>query len=221
MGPKLKKIITITFVLVFCLAGVSNAILIDKGGGLIYDDVLDITWLQDVNYAKTSGYDSDGWMNWDTAITWVDSLIYEGYDDWRLPKTVDELVVWGYDGTTTAGYNITTSEIGYMFYENLGNSAYRATDGTYPSSGWGLVNYGPFENLGLLYWSDEYSTDPTHAWHNSFINGGQGIDLKNADRHFAWGVRDGDSNPIPEPTTMLLLGTGLIGLAGTRRKLKK
>ena len=35
-----------------------------------------------------------------------------------------------------------------------------------------------------------------------------------------WGLVGGP-NPIPEPTTMLLLGCGLIGLAGFRRRFKK
>jgi len=41
---------------VSAITNISNAGLIDRGEGMIYDDVLDITWLQDSNYAKTSGY---------------------------------------------------------------------------------------------------------------------------------------------------------------------
>ena len=42
------------YVLVLLCLSVSlsvNAALYDRGNGLIYDDVLDITWLQDANYA--------------------------------------------------------------------------------------------------------------------------------------------------------------------------
>lgn len=36
----------------------ANAVLIDRGNGLIYDDYFNITWLADANYAATSGYSS-------------------------------------------------------------------------------------------------------------------------------------------------------------------
>jgi hypothetical protein len=43
------------------LASVSvQAALVDRGGGFMYDTVLDVIWLQDANYAQTSGYDADG-----------------------------------------------------------------------------------------------------------------------------------------------------------------
>ena len=36
------------------LKAVANGELIDRGGGLIYDSLLDITWLKDANLARSS-----------------------------------------------------------------------------------------------------------------------------------------------------------------------
>jgi len=51
-----------------CLWGlyywVTKASLVDNGNGLLYDTVLNITWLQDANYAKTSNYSTTGFMTW-------------------------------------------------------------------------------------------------------------------------------------------------------------
>jgi len=66
----------------------ANATLWDRGNGLIYDDVQDITWLQDANYSVSSGYDDDGEMYWDAAVAWADQLTFAGYQDWRLPATI-------------------------------------------------------------------------------------------------------------------------------------
>lgn len=228
----MKRLMSIVFLCVissvFGLFGTSSATLWDRGGGLIYDDVLNITWLQDANYAKTSGYDSDGLMDWDESVAWADQLVYGGFDDWRLPTTTDGLWVWGYDGTTTGGYNITSSEMGYMYYVNLGGLGYYATDGTHPQPGYGINNSGPFVNVQTgygRYWSGTlYAVDPSAAWTFHFGDGGQLLYQLQPVGPFwhAWAVRDGDLGaPIPEPTTMLLLGSGLVGIAGTRRKLKK
>ena len=54
---------------------------------MIYDSVLNITWLSDANYAATqyveSGGvqgDADGRMNWSAANAWAAGLSYSGYD---------------------------------------------------------------------------------------------------------------------------------------------
>ena len=85
-GVEMKfRLIVIITVLLMSTTGV-YAELHDRGGGLIYDDVLDITWLQDTNYAMISGYDSDGLMNWSGAMNWAAQLVYAGFNDWRLPR---------------------------------------------------------------------------------------------------------------------------------------
>ena len=143
--------------------------LFDRGGGMIYDDVLNITWLQDANYALTSGYPSwNGRMQFDEANAWAAQLVYGGYSDWRLPrvKPINGSTftgpVFSYDGSTDYAYNIsypgrisppdppgaypysTQNEIAYMFYVNLGNLAKYRTDGT-PRSGTSGIDFGMFQ----------------------------------------------------------------------------
>ena len=73
----------------FGFCGAANATLIDRGSGFIYDDVLNITWLQDADLCSSFGNcindDGSGRMAWDDAIAWVTALIYEGFDDFRRP----------------------------------------------------------------------------------------------------------------------------------------
>jgi hypothetical protein len=206
---------------------VANATLNDRGGGLIYDTDLDITWLQDATYAMTSGYDAN--MTWAQATTWAENLVYGGYDDWRLPTTVDGPYDFSYDGSTTGGYNITSSEMGYMYYVNLGNLSYYATDGAAPQPGWsstpnatftdGNGNTVSFQNLQPnVYWSGtEYSSDPDFAWHFGFYFGSQ-FEVSKDWSFYAWAVRPGDV--VPEPATICLLGLGCL-LLGRNRKFNK
>ncbi len=47
-----------------------NTALVDRGGGFIYDDVLDITWTQDANI--------NGLDTWDNQIAWAAGLTLGG-----------------------------------------------------------------------------------------------------------------------------------------------
>lgn len=183
-----------------CFSTVASATLYDRGEGLIYDDVLDITWLFDANYANTSGTavspDTYGRMTWDNAMTWVDDLVYAGYDDWRLP-------------TASNAYGI--NEMYYMFYENLDGALGDAISETHNAY------YNWFENIQDKSYASgtEYSSSSIYDFN---FNTGK-ISTPGKDTWFyAWAVRDGDCVPVPEPDTLLLMGTGLIGFAGIFRK---
>lgn len=203
----------------------ASATLVDRGNGMIYDSDQDITWLQDANYAQTSGYDSDGIMSWVEANDWAAGLSYGGYDDWRLSSIVDkgnDGCNSGYSGTD-CGYNVDTSgsELAYMWYDILGNTPYGGTSGNYPQSGWGLHSTSAdgvdiLNFLSCCYWSSsEYFIDTALAWGFQAYDGLQGYADKNHG-HYAWAVRSGDVVPVPEPGTVLLLAAA--GLAGFARR---
>ena len=156
---------------------------------------------------------------------WAEDLVYEGYDDWRLPATL--VLDAGCTTVLSTGYNCTGSEMGHLFYQELGNFA-KNSDGKcldLTKSNCGLLNTSPFnfpEEFFLSYWSG--TTAESNAYYFFFDNGGQ--NLGDTDHSlYAFAVRDGGGEPslaavsaVPEPETLLLMGLGLAGLVGFQRK---
>lgn len=166
----MKKTIPWLFAgLALSLSGGANAALFDRGGGLIYDDVLNVTWLQNANYGAGSTFDdgissTDGLMTFGNTLAWVTNLSYFDsvrnvtYTDWRLPSVYPVHFVqdwrnynftYSTDGSTDHGYNIsapgstypgtTASELAFMYYQNLENKGYFDTQGIH-LVGFGLVD---------------------------------------------------------------------------------
>lgn len=213
-----------------------------------YDTVLDITWLKDANYGAGSSYDddwyssttTDGLMNWYNANDWATSLSLHDavnnvtYDNWRLPTVspvngTSFVNTSSFDGSTDVGFNIASpnSELGYMFYVNLGNPSAITQTGLYGGCGTSplcLQNIGPFTNLYPgIYWSGTAKNNNFYSYqaYGSGFNNGEQYPFTTAYGHYAWAVSSGDVGVavVPEPETyaMLLAGLVLVGAAVRRR----
>jgi hypothetical protein len=218
----------------------AQAALSIRPGGMVYDSVLNVTWLQDWNYAGTTGYTAPGAllggkMSWDAANTWASNLVYGGHSDWRLPKVLDTGAPGcdeSYTGTD-CGFNVQTSsggqysEMAHVWYATLGNLGVcdpvlsNSTSGCIHQTGSGLNNTGLFSNMGWTRWSGtQYAPSPTtRAWYFNTTGGSQYHSAYlNADVGFAVAVADGDIAAVPEPQTYAMLALGLLGVALAKRR---
>lgn len=236
----MKKLLAVLSLFVL-LSGTAHATLLNRGGGLIYDTNLNITWLQNANLSLTQvfglptkdfadssfkfGIAPNGAMNFNTASSWIVAMnaeIYLGYSDWRLPTTMQPDPTCSFQGTRSSGVNCTGSEMGNLFYSGLGNPFLAVdpiTNNVIPS---GLeTQTGPFQNLQInLYWSStEYVPDSSNYFF-SFFNGQQGDYQGPYVNMFVMAVRDGDVAvaAVPEPETWALLLAGLGLISRTLRK---
>ncbi len=198
----------------FFLALNANAALIDRGNGLIYDEDLDITWLQDANYSKTSGYDGDGLMDYNQATLWVNLLEYRNFTNWRLPTS---------DINCDSLSNCSTGEMNHLFYIELGGSSYTSIlDSSDPD----LLLFSNIQTNNLYYWSRTISSSYTPPF-----TGASGVVVFNFETgsmradddgqfYYSWAVHDGDIGAVPIPAAAWLFSSGLLGLVGMARRKK-
>ena len=207
------KVLTSSLALcaVLTASGAAQAALLDRGGGLIYDTDLNVTWLQDANYAITTGYNQpqDVPMTWSKSMIWASNLSYYDsvrkvtYTDWRLPNT-DE---------SCSGFNCRSSELGHMFYSELGGVAEQSIATTHNA------NYDLFQNIQLASYlpNKVLSSVPYATLGFNFSYGYLDINYGSG---YAWAVRDGDVAAVPVPAAAWLMGSGILGLVGVARRKK-
>lgn len=193
----MRKLMLWSFFALWLLASSNvDGALINRGGGLIYDDVLNVTWTQNAGLALS--VNTPGADKWTPFLNWADTLVYAGYDDWRLASmdvNGDQIIV---QCGSANEVECRDNEYAYMYYFNLGGNPFEdksgdqtAVNGVAVDDVWRAYRFGSFDFFDFRF---------------GFANQGQFASAT------VWAVRDGDSAQVPEPASALLLGIATLVL---------
>lgn len=215
------------------LTGTAPAALINRGGGMVYDTVQDITWLTDTNHAFSSGYAvanaggmssytifDDGRMGRSAADVWASSLVHGGFSDWRLP-TLHPSDPSCTEGTRVGeGFNCTGGELSHLFVTDLGNQGHQSVLNQAGDTAEQQANWALFGNLrAAAYWS---GTEDVRFTGRSLVFStvsGYVYSLGDDVPVHAMAVRDGDvAAAVPEPRSLALALLALGATAVVRRR---
>lgn len=153
-----------SFVMAAGLSSAAHAALHDRGGGLIYDDVLNVTWLQNANYAKvdlnsagrvaniindigavsghtliSSDFDTaTGKMTWWGAMAWAQDLEYR--------DAVRNVTLTGWQLPTVGPVNGSTFNVSELTFNGTTDRGYGITS---PQSQMSYMYYVNLGNLGF------------------------------------------------------------------------
>lgn len=224
----MKKLIALALLLG---CGVANAALVERAGGAAYyDTALDITWLTDANYAKTSGFHDNDLLSWYEAndfIAELNNTSHLGVTIWRLPSMDVNGDAYIVRCSVATEIECRDSELGYMSvmygagpenslgFDNVlfnywSNTDYDAANLDWPDGR--TCNAG---EEGLCAWRQGFTADSQNYVRKTY---GEPYDRSTLG-YSVWAVASGDALvPIPAAAYLFASGLGLLGWFRRRRQ---